>query len=188
MDIESEKNAAKHNFKLLVKNIPCRLSKKEENIAEQIHKAKTGPIKKLETLYMFMKEIYEYASIYTPCKKGCSACCHYSVSISDVEIEYIEKKTKKRKKKLFSSAENFHGTPCPFLYDGCCSIYEARPFVCRRHVVLTSTNKWCERTLSNTETFPLLNFSEIDNAFHLIKMESLSFDSYDIRQVFSRNL
>lgn len=184
MDIESEKNAAKENFNLLVKNMPKILSEKESNISNQIHKAKTNPIKKLETIYIFMKEIYGYVSPYTPCQKGCSNCCHYPVSISDIEIEYIERKTKNRKNKSFTPAGDFHGTPCPFLYNGCCSIYEARPFVCRRHVVLTNTNKWCEPTLSNTETFPLLKFSEIEKSFYLIKIESMSFNEYDIRQVF----
>ncbi|WP_075107898.1 YkgJ family cysteine cluster protein [Neptuniibacter marinus] len=131
-----------------------------------------------------MNELYEYASRYTPCKKGCSDCCHYAVTVSEVEIAFIEKFTRVKRQKTFSSKADFHGTPCPFLKNGSCSIYDVRPFVCRRHVTLTSTNTWCNPNISNNETFPLLRFTSLDEAFDDIRRESKSFEFYDIRQVF----
>lgn len=184
MDLDKEKVSAQRNFDRLVANIPARLAEREDRFATQIARAKAKPSKKLESLYSFMNELFEYASKYTPCKKGCSDCCHYSITISEIEIAYIEKHTKRKRRKEFLPKEEFHGTPCPFLAQGACSIYAARPFVCRRHVTLTSTNTWCSPSISNNETFPMLQFSSVEKAFDQVRRESASFEIYDIRQVF----
>ncbi|THK41323.1 YkgJ family cysteine cluster protein [Methylophaga sp. SB9B] len=187
MHLDEERRSAQDNLDRLTENIPSRLSEREDRFADKIEQSKTNPSKKLESLYLFMNELYGYASKYTPCKKGCSDCCHYSVTVSEVEIAHIEKYAKKKRRKEFLPKEDFHGSPCPFLKEGNCSIYEARPFVCRRHVVFTKTNTWCNPKISKDETFPLLRFSSINEAFDHIRQVSESFELYDIRQVFSRD-
>ena len=184
MNFDEEKASAQNNFNRLVAEIPVRLSEREDQFANKIERMKTNPAKKLESLYSFMSELYLFASKYTPCKKGCSGCCHYSVTVSEVEIVHIEKHAKKKRNKVISPKKDFHGSPCPFLEKGVCSIYEARPFVCRKHVTLTSTNTWCNPDNSNNETFPLLQFSSVNDAFDHIRRESASFEIFDIRQVF----
>lgn len=184
MDLAKEKSVAKENFDRLVGNIPSRLAEKEDRFAAQLKRAKTKPVKKLETLYSFMNQLYAHVSKYTPCKKGCSDCCYYSVTVSEVEISHIEKNTNTKRNKAFLPKANFHGSACPFLRQGGCSIYEFRPFVCRRHVTLTSTNTWCSPDVSNDEEFHLLSFSSVDEAFDQIRKESGSFEVFDIRQVF----
>ena len=185
MDLNKEKATAHNNFDRLVANIPRRLSEREDRFAGQIERAKTNPGKKLAALYSFMDELFEFASKYTPCKKGCSDWCHYSITVSEVEIMHIEKHTRAKRKKEFLPKADFHGSPCPFLVQGDCSIYDARPFVCRRHVTLTSTNTWCSPEICNDEIFPLLKFSSVNEAFDQIRRESESFGIFDIRQVFA---
>ncbi|RJX18453.1 MAG: YkgJ family cysteine cluster protein [Desulforudis sp.] len=184
MNLDEEKVSAQNNFNRLVAEIPVRLSEREDRFASMIERTKTNPAKKLESLYSFMTELYEFVSKYTPCKKGCSGCCHYSVTVSKVEIVHIEKNAKIKRNRSISPRQDFHGLQCPFLKQGVCSIYEARPFVCRKHVALTSTNTWCSPDISNNETFPLLHFSGINDAFEHIRSESASFEVYDIRQIF----
>jgi uncharacterized protein len=186
MNLKDEQDSAKKNYDRLASNIPFQLSKREDGFAVQIQRAKLSPAKKLKSLYSFMNELYTFASKYTPCKKGCSSCCHYKVSISEIEIAHIENHTKIKRNEIFNQSENFHGTPCTFLKNGACSIYEVRPFVCRRHVTLAATNTWCNPEISNDETFPLLRFSGIDDAYDHIRRESESFELHDIRQVFGR--
>lgn len=184
MNILDEKSFAKANYDRLAKNIPTRLAAREDGFEKLIENSKSNPFKKLETLYAFMGEMSELVTKFTPCKKGCSYCCYYPVSISDVEIEYIEKHTRIKRRKEYLPKSDFHGAPCPFLKNGCCSIYESRPFVCRKHVALTRDNTWCKPENANDETFPILSFSGIDGAFHRIRHEGASDDVFDIRQVF----
>ena len=133
-----------------------------------------------------MNDLYKYVSAYTPCKKGCNNCGYYSVTISEIETQYIEQHTKNRRKKPYHHQQDFQGTSCLFLIDKSCSIYHARPFVCRRHIVLTNTNTWCDPKISNNDKFPLLQFSSIDEAYDHILIKSKSLDLYDIRQVFDK--
>lgn len=68
------------------------------------------------------------------CKRGCSWCCRVPVTVSAVEMQYIHDTLGIEANHLL---KGYHkelepdGTPCPFLKDGECSIYESRPFNCR---------------------------------------------------------
>lgn len=184
MHLDDERQSAQNTFERLAASIPPRLSEREDRFASQIELSKISSSKKLDSLYSFMNELYGFALKYTPCKKGCSYCCHYSITVCEIEIAYIEKHTKKKRRKELLNKKNFHGFPCPFLEQGICSIYDDRPFACRKHVVLTSTNFWCNPELCNDEEFPILQFTNIDKAFDHIRRESGSFNIFDIRQVF----
>ena len=184
MELSKEKEFALKNFNRLLSALPKKLSEREDRFGEQIKKSKTSAGRNLKSLYSFIDEVYRIVVPYTPCKKGCSLCCNYEVSISEIEISHIEKHTKIKRAKVYSTKRVFHGTACPFLEGDSCSIYEARPFVCRRHVVLTKMNHWCDPVRSNEETFTLLKFTGIDDAYDHIRRESGSYESFDIRQVF----
>jgi Fe-S-cluster containining protein len=70
------------------------------------------------------------------CKKGCSQCCHVDLSVFRIESDAIrewlkglsEEKRNKLRELWKRPVEKGH---CEFLYDGACSIYEARPLICR---------------------------------------------------------
>jgi Fe-S-cluster containining protein len=144
-------------------------------------------MKKLEILYSFMKEFYKFVSGYTACGKGYGHCCRNLVNISDIEIDYIVKHTKKKRLKHYLPKQDSHGMPCPFLVNESCSTYEFRPYECRRHGAYTKTNHWCHPDRSNSEIIPNLRFDDIDNAFNRLRYESGPFEGYDIRQVFGRS-
>jgi Fe-S-cluster containining protein len=187
MDIKTEQEAAKKNYEKIIKAIPAKLNKKEEKLYFRFQKVKATPTRKLSLLYKETDEIYAAITPYTPCKKGCSACCYYEVTISEVEIRYIEENTKFKRTNVIKDKTNFHGTPCPFLKNNSCSIYEFRPFMCRRHITLAPTNHWCQPDVSLKHQFSQLDFSEIRRTYNLIKKETNSMEVWDIRQVFNLN-
>jgi len=147
--------------------------------------AKVSALKKLEMLYGLMNELGKAVQPYTPCQKGCNACCHYPVSVTSVEIRYIEKHSRRRRGKRCGEPRDFMGSPCPFLENGACAIYAARPFVCRRHHALTPTAYWCAPDRSTEHEFPMIRFTGVDAAFDHIVTTSKSLEHYDIRQVFN---
>ena len=108
----------------------------------------------------------------------------YNVSISDIEISHIEAVTGIKRLKQILPKRDFHGDPCPFLKSWNCSIYKARPFVCRRYVTLCKTPFWYHHERSNAFDVTLLSFSEVDKTMALIIKESGQVEANDIRQVF----
>ncbi len=84
------------------------------------------------------------------CKAGCDHCCYQSVGVTAPEalaiFDYLERSLSEpefaevaahlseahERTRGLSPAERFSPEhPCPFLRDGCCSIYEVRPLSCR---------------------------------------------------------
>jgi Fe-S-cluster containining protein len=120
-----------------------------EGVSYELKKGSIIPI--MKKFLTYVDELNSIYQIYSPCKKGCSFCCTIPVAISDLEAiiikEYLdkndityhrlnpmaEKQNNNRKDGLIG--EKYTGIKCPFLKDNNCSIYSARPFVCRRYIV-----------------------------------------------------
>lgn len=184
MTVADDYEQALRNQQLIVAAMPRSLVAREDRFVEQLRKAAVSPLRKLEMLYELMDKLGGVMQKYTPCRKGCSACCHYPVSVSEIEVQYIEKHAKRRRNRYQVGHTDFWGRPCPFLSGGMCSIYNARPFVCRRHHALTPTAYWCQTERSKEQVFPLIRFTGIEGAFESIRRESGPLEFNDIRQVF----
>jgi len=181
---EELEHYAKMKFSLLGKTLPKDLAKREDEFGTRIERSKLNQQGKLRALYSFMDEFYKFVSKFTPCKKGCSYCCHYEVAVSETEISYIEKNTKHKRMKKYGPKAPFHRKSCPFLKNGNCSIYDQRPFACRRHVVFRKTNISCNPNLSLSYESVLLQPTGIDKAYtHILQAEGET-TIYDIRQIF----
>lgn len=70
------------------------------------------------------------------CKAGCSKCCHTDISVFKVESQRIiswfnslSAETKSELKSLWQ--DQTEKGACTFLYNDRCSIYDARPVICR---------------------------------------------------------
>lgn len=184
---------AEINQQKAISSIPEKLQNKEDRFAEKLRNSKVGSLKKLEMLYQLMGDLSKELMVHMPCNKGCSACCYYEVSISEIEVAYIEKHTKHHSLKKLLNKQNFHGQPCPFLKSGTCSIYEARPFVCRRHHAFTPNAYWCHHERSGNKKhggneFPLIKFTSVDQVFDDIRLETNPAQPMDIRQYFGERI
>ena len=105
---------------------------------------------------------------FTPCRKGCSACCHKPALISEMDAMLISEATGKplaAPRRVFDVTAGeearrsffapYAGTPCPFLKDDACSIYEHRPIVCRVHHSLEATPAPCDQPTRNVAALDL---------------------------------
>jgi len=181
MGLKEDQEFARDTCKRLVEGLPVKLIKQESSIADRLAQAKLSPLRKLETIYELLGEIGTYVAPSTPCRKGCSSCCHFAVTVSAVEVQYIEAHTKHKRFKRVLPAEDYHGQACPFLKNNSCSIYSARPFVCRRHHSLAPPPEWCAPENAFAGEFPQLKSSELEKAFDALRISS---PVLDIRQVF----
>jgi len=95
---------------------------------------------KIEDLYQKVREfevqLRPALTSLSNCKKGCSQCCHTDISIFEVEAKNIRNWFKglsedERSQIKANWSEKKAITACAFLRNDACTIYEARPLICR---------------------------------------------------------
>lgn len=137
-----------------------QLHEELQSATNELAKAPAGPAR-ARLLHSFVEaEIAAGANIEVSCKKGCSACCHMEVEVTNYEAEILKEvvangyaidrerlKTQSQRElqdKAWREGMRNTSNPCVFLDgEGSCGIYENRPVMCRRHSV-TSPPKNCE--------------------------------------------
>lgn len=170
--LEETQNAAKENYAAFLAHIPADIKQREAKLATALNRLNAKPLVKLARIRKSVETLFSYANEFVACKKGCSDCCHQSIEMSNLEAEYIAQKTGISPVNLTQPPRrdplSFSGkTPCPFLKQGACSIYEFRPIICRLHVNLDVDDYWCR--LENWHVpggvVPKPTFRSISDAF-----------------------
>ena len=122
---------------------------KAERKLDAVLIANTSRRIKIYMIQSIMSEVREDPSARVACKKGCSNCCHQQVTLSQLEADAISDRigikavTLRPGHKVRSVNAYGPETPCSFLLDGSCSIYENRPVVCRNLVNADRDNLLC---------------------------------------------
>ena len=172
-----------------LKSIPPELSKREDEIQVKLSNENASPRSKLRKIYNLMTDLGVAAEPYVACSKGCSSCCKINVTISQMEANLIAEKTGIKSKQLAlsqsHSPDKFIGIPCVFLKNGSCSIYDIRPFVCRKHIWFDTTAYWCNPERSLDVTMPMIGFSGAESAFFEITKRDSAGIHADIRDFFA---
>lgn len=151
-----------------IKSMPAELTKREDAIQHKLASQNASSRNKLQKIYSLMADLGKAAEPYVACGNGCSDCCKINVMISQLEANFIERETGIKPAKLTGGLlhpqEKFLGSPCPFLKNNSCSIYEVRPFACRKHFSFDTTAYWCEATLTSKFEFPMIGFTGVEGA------------------------
>lgn len=96
-----------------------------------------NPIETLqENATSFFEKVNQKYSDVMVCKKGCSKCCQTDISVFEVESSRIEEwfghLSAEKKDGLLTLWKTPHQESfCTFLYEDQCTVYEARPLICR---------------------------------------------------------
>lgn len=108
-------------------------------------------------------------SKFAACKKGCSHCCNIAVTLSRTEALHIaseiglsinessESDVEKTRSELDISHREIYGTPCVFLKEGSCSIYENRPLACRLQLNMDFDDLLCKLVAKDVE-YPIVPY------------------------------
>jgi uncharacterized protein len=155
---------------------------------------------RFRSLYQIADEMTAAAAPYSPCKRGCSACCHMATLISEPEAEmmaaalrikihkpktwpFFDLKTGVAHEYRDQFSETFFGyeKPCTFLVNNECSIYEHRPLACRVHLNMGANAEPCQMD-AGRET-AMLNLLKLDEAYAMIGMTARM---HDIREYFPK--
>ena len=99
-----------------------------------------------------LRLVDEFARVVEPlaaCRRGCAHCCHIRVEMTQLEAERLGSaigRAPNTRQRYMPAEEGAYGydTPCPFLVESDCSIYEHRPFACRKHHSLDVDALFCQ--------------------------------------------
>jgi Fe-S-cluster containining protein len=143
-----------------------------------------------------------------PCQKGCDSCCHVPVLISRAEAEGLAAVSKRklrsspvgairldeqlaqsmsgegRSAEIENSWRHHVGTPCPFLAEGACSVWEARPLACRYYYSLDKDNLLC-KLIEDGHSVEVPKLNTVANTAVSMLIEGLNQEAADIRDWFA---
>lgn len=108
-------------------------------------------------------KLWDEHSCNMACKKGCDKCC-LNFDVFPIEFDFIKQQVKAMYPDVLSQlAPTEAGEKCFFLKDHRCSIYEARPIICRTHgyPLLYMNDEGDQWELSHCE----LNFTDVDEDY-----------------------
>jgi Fe-S-cluster containining protein len=143
------------------------------------------------------------------CRKGCSWCCHQLVFAVTHEFLYLHQfimhrtgvsarsrfLDKARAKASRTTGKSLQEqlqvrAPCPFLFEGSCAVYEARPMACR--IYLSASEETCrkqhehpgdERRFADLYEFPLRAGRMLNEGFVAnLKNSGLQTSEYPVEQ------
>lgn len=117
----------------------------------------------------------------SPCKAGCSGCCHTQVSVTEDEAELLASRTSEGVKIDYSALQNqmragndsdefyklsFEERKCLFLgSDNKCQVYNDRPSVCRTNAVLGEASQCSTKEdISKKQEIRLIKTPQADMA------------------------
>lgn len=141
-------------------------------------------------------EVLKAAGPVSACGRGCSHCCHIGVTVSKAEAEVIgrsigrkvakpppdrvlnmadmieadnprERLAKLRKQQAWLR-DAYHGQACTFLSPfGVCTIYEARPLICRWQISVDTDSMLCELVPQEVEPVrvPYLDMTDMHTVY-----------------------
>lgn len=120
----------------------------------------------------------------TACGAGCNGCCsmptmiyqHEAAAMAEASGRPMAKVPRRTRAQALNTAMKDFGTPCLFLVDSVCSIYEARPLICRLHHSLNPDASACDTRIPLGERTPnaFYDMDLIETPYHkLVAAESL---------------
>lgn len=140
-----------------------------------------------------IKEIATTLAPFTPCKKGCSACCHMAVTVTSREAEIISKTYGIPKAKVVPTLnqeeliQRYMACKCPFLVANVCQIYEHRPSACRGFFNLSGFPELCDVIKYPGSDVPSVNLQVFWLLTSVVAFMSGDFGA-DIRDYFPEGL
>ena len=115
-----------------------------------------------ENASAFFEKIYQKNSKQMECKKGCSKCCETDISVFEIEADRIREWFLSQEVEVKNKFKEEWQKPgdkknCTFLVEDSCTVYEARPLICRTQglpLFLSSENSLDYCPLNFTEGNP----------------------------------
>lgn len=172
---EQRRKLATDKLDKFFSTVPADIKERVQSLPKRIAQMNARVSVKLQEILRTADLIFSFAGKFAACARGCGHCCHVHVPIADFEAQFIADRVDTQlvalKQSIRHDRAEFSGkTPCVFLKNGECSIYEARPLTCRMHLNFDIDSFWCqhenwnkpEAAIPRPDIYPLME------AYHLL--------------------
>lgn len=187
LDNQPNFGLAKQRADDFLKSVPEAIRTQEAALPENLRNLNASKSVKLYKVYQLADEFSRLMAPFIACTNGCSHCCHHGVEITSLEATNISnfsgRAARSLRKSIIRKDKPYQGSPCPFLVQDSCSVYEVRPLVCRNHASYDVTNTACLPTHMNEER-PILTFGGLLKAWVEVSSKQGIFVVADIRDFF----
>jgi len=173
--LEQKRAMASDKLDRFFSSVPAELRERVTSLPKRISQMNARISVKLQEVLRTADLIFAHAGKFAICARGCGHCCHVHIPIADFEAQYmgghIGTAPAALKQSIHRNRMEFSGkTPCPFLSQGECSIYECRPLTCRMHLNFDIDNTWClhENWNKPEAAIPRPDITPLMEAYHLL--------------------
>lgn len=188
---QQSQEAADRNFDAITSEAPWMLEL--PGMIERIIAENASARSRFRKLRNLADRVNEVMSPRSACTRGCSACCNIAVSISAFEADLIGQAIGRTPRKVPGTLDAqriqaaYFGTPCSFLKNGECSIYEHRPLECRLHANIGHSPALCSTDVPIEESsVPNLDFQPFHIAYVALTVDQRGLS--DLRDYFPTEL
>jgi len=172
---DQRRTLASEKLDQFFQTVPPELKARVVSLPQRISQMNARVSLKLQEVLRTADAIFDHAGQYAACTRGCGHCCHVHVPIADFEAQFIADRIGVKPVALQRSIphnrlEYSGATPCPFLKNGECSIYDARPLTCRMHLNFDVDAYWClhENWNKPEAAIPRPDITPLMEAYHLL--------------------
>jgi hypothetical protein len=156
-------------------SVPLELKTHVITLPKRITQISARPVVRLKEVLSTADQIFGHAGKFAACARGCGHCCYVSVPITQFEARYMGENlgivpVEQIQTIKHELTEYGSHTPCPFLENGECSIYEYRPLTCRMHMNFDADNYWClhENWKKPEAEIPRPTIDPLIDAYHTV--------------------
>jgi hypothetical protein len=156
-------------------SVPLELKTHVITLPKRITQISARPVVRLKEVLSTADQIFGLAGKFAACARGCGHCCYVSVPITQFEARYMGENlgivpVEQIQTIKHELTEYGSHTPCPFLENGECSIYEYRPLTCRMHMNFDADNYWClhENWKKPEAEIPRPTIDPLIDAYHTV--------------------
>jgi len=146
-----------------------------------------------------IKDIFDNIGVKVSCSKGCSHCCHQIIGTSFPSLymitPHVDENLLERANEFIEDGREFGKacvltrTPCVFLKDNSCSVYQDRPFPCRSYFSVKPAIDCMEHYINQKQVLQNSIPSLVVGYGQL--MDSITdfvFDSHGYQRIYDKNM
>ena len=163
----AEVQQAANRLDAVLETLPWLSPESMAKLTNTILLTNTRPALKLIKLTELATKVDLALRPHYSCGRGCSHCCsmitliyrYEAVRLAEVTgREMIELPFRPHDQVLLAGML-VNGKQCAFVVDGCCSVYEHRPMICRLHHSFNKDPRDCEVSCDPTLKRPIVQFN-----------------------------